>query len=89
MTDDQPPPKPAPRPRGLFCPVCRGVRLCFVRLRRPCPGVVTRTRVCSACGHRVVTEERVVRTPKPDTAPHVNVPGSKTTKRRGAGRRRG
>lgn len=48
-----------PAPKGFSCPSCAGVRLCVYRTRRPCPGLVVRYRECSACGLRVVTEERV------------------------------
>ncbi len=46
-------------PKGIYCPECRGVRLAVIKVRRVCPGVTVRYRKCSACGARLVTEERV------------------------------
>lgn len=46
-------------PKGFACANCRGVRLFVYRTRRPCAGLVVRYRECSACGARVVTEERI------------------------------
>ena len=66
MTDpapDQPTP-PAPSVKGFTCPDCRGVRLFVYRTRRPAAGRIVRYRQCSACGFRLVTEERVRPAPK-------------------------
>jgi transcriptional regulator NrdR family protein len=52
-------PKPAPTPKGLFCPDCRGERLFVVKARKPCPGKLVRSRECSACGLRVTTVESI------------------------------
>lgn len=50
-----------PNPKGVYCPSCRGVRLVVSKVTRPCPGVCRRYRRCSACGAKVVTEERAVK----------------------------
>lgn len=54
--------EPTPRPtpvKGIACPECRGVRLHVCKVVRPAPGRTVRYRKCTACGHRIVTEERV------------------------------
>ena len=65
-----------PRVCGFACPQCRGVRLFVYRTRRPCPGLVVRYRKCTACGHRIVTDERP-RAPKgrPAKDTSSSVPG--------------
>lgn len=45
--------------RGFACPTCHGHRLQVYRTRKPRNGLVARYRKCSACGNRVVTEERL------------------------------
>lgn len=49
------------KPRGFYCPECRGVRLELYRTHSPAKGRIVRYRVCSVCGYRVATEERVAR----------------------------
>lgn len=49
-----------PKPKGLYCPTCHGVRLTVNSSTRPAPGVKVRYRACSACGHRFKTREVVV-----------------------------
>ena len=48
----------ATRQPGFHCTSC-DAPLQVETVRRPCPGVVLRYRVCAYCGLRVVTEERV------------------------------
>jgi DNA-directed RNA polymerase subunit RPC12/RpoP len=48
-------------PKGLFCPECRGQRLVTTTTRRVCAGVTIRYRRCSACGFRIVTEEKLAK----------------------------
>ena len=65
-------PAPAVPPRkplqkGFYCPDCRGVRLAVTTTEKACPGLIVRYRRCSACGLRIVTEERVARTRRPRT----------------------
>jgi transcriptional regulator NrdR family protein len=50
--------------KGFRCPHCRGERLYVLQSRRPAAGLIVRYRECSACGHRVVTEERVSKSRK-------------------------
>jgi transcriptional regulator NrdR family protein len=52
-----------PHTRGIDCPSCRGFRLCVVRTRRACRGVVKRRLECTACGTRFNTEERLAKQP--------------------------
>jgi hypothetical protein len=54
-------PAPAGNPRGLFCPVCRGVRLTVRNTKHPCAGVRIRYRVCTACETVLSTREVVVK----------------------------
>lgn len=50
-----------PKPKGLHCPNCCGVRLTVLSSYRPVAGVKIRYRECSACGEPVKTREVVVR----------------------------
>lgn len=54
-------PKSPPALKGFGCPECKGHRLFVTDTERPMPGLVVRFRECSACGYRVVTEERVAK----------------------------
>lgn len=54
----------APPVKGINCPDCHGVRMFVAITYNPCPGLVVRYRECTACGCRLVTEERVVKTRK-------------------------
>lgn len=49
------------KPKGLFCPECRGVRLTVTDTTKPVAGVRIRYRVCSACGCKLKTREVVVK----------------------------
>lgn len=55
-------------PRGFYCPSCRGHRLSVTTVKRPCPGLVVRYRRCTACGAKLITEERVAKTRRPKAA---------------------
>lgn len=48
-----------PTVKGFPCPVCKGVRLMACGTRYPAPGITVRYRRCTACGHKIVTRERV------------------------------
>lgn len=50
--------KPRPTMKGFACANCNGHRLHVVRVTRPMAGLVVRYRECSACGTKLVTEER-------------------------------
>ncbi len=50
-----------PKPKGLYCPQCRGVRLTVVKTVLPCPGVRIRYRKCSTCNAKIKTTETVNR----------------------------
>ncbi len=52
--------KPPLAVEGIHCPDCRNVRLFVVKTRRPSSDRIVRTRECSACGLRIVTQEKVV-----------------------------
>lgn len=56
--------KPKPTAKGFSCPSCRGHRLHTTHTTRPIIGMIRRYRKCSACGHRITTEERVVKVVK-------------------------
>lgn len=45
-------------PRGIVCPDCKSPTR-VVKARRPCCGLITRTRECLRCKRRVMTDERV------------------------------
>lgn len=47
-----------PKPKGVACPKCGGIRLRVFRTLRYARGVV-RVKLCKTCGHRFRTVERV------------------------------
>lgn len=47
-----------PAYKGIVCTTCQGHRLHVIRTDRPAPGIVKRTRQCSACDRRTFTTER-------------------------------
>lgn len=58
--------------KGFTCPSCKGVRLSVGKVYKPSSGLIVRYRVCTACGHREVTEERRSATRSPRRKkPHV------------------
>lgn len=61
---------PAPRPKGMFCPNCRGVRFTVASRSRPSSGVRVRYLRCNGCEAVLKTAERVVAvTRSPETVP--------------------
>lgn len=54
--------KPRPTVKGFACENCKGHRLHVIDTERPMAGLVVRYRECSACGYRIVTEERLSKT---------------------------
>ena len=47
-------------PKGLFCPVCRGVRLTVRTSKTPTSGAKFRYRKCTVCGSTLKTKETIV-----------------------------
>lgn len=75
MTDDVPTTPPAgPRPKGLFCPLCRGLRLITTSRRRPAPGIRIKYIRCESCQARLKLRETIVAVTRPGTVPTPGTP---------------
>jgi hypothetical protein len=54
--------------KGFYCDGCQAFRLFdVVNTRNPTGDLYVRYRACSACGHRLITDEKPRRRPKPAT----------------------
>jgi transcriptional regulator NrdR family protein len=47
-------------PKGLYCPVCHGVRLTMESSKKPTSGAKIRYRKCTVCGSTLKTRETIV-----------------------------
>ncbi len=60
MSSAAAPASPAPRPRGLSCPLCKGVRFISTSRRRPAPNLKVVYLRCAGCKARLVKHEKIV-----------------------------